>query len=93
MSSLVSGISENSSLGTIDDEPMFLDPAGHDYRLAVDSPAIDSGSYLILSNFGDPWDSDGNGSTAGAFPWDVTGEERIEGAQVDMGAHEYREGS
>ena len=90
LSSIVAGISENSSLGTLDMDPLFVSPSTNDYRLQSSSPAIDSGSYLVLSNFGDPWDTDGNGSVSGAFPWDLTGEERIEGFQVDMGAYEFR---
>ncbi len=78
-------------------DPMFVDPAGGDYRLLSGSPAIDMGSALYL----DEMDSDGDGpdveidlngsGTIGDYTIanDLDGNARVFGVAVDMGALEY----
>ena len=59
----------------LDTNPLFLDPASGDYHLAAESPAI---------NAGDP------GFVAAAGETDIDGDPRVVGAQVDLGADEFR---
>ncbi|HJG88405.1 choice-of-anchor Q domain-containing protein [Barnesiella viscericola] len=59
----------------IQDDPLFVDAEGGDYRLAEGSPCIDTGnndSYAVV-----PMDTD------------LNGESRIENNTIDMGAYEY----
>lgn len=49
--------------GIIDAEPLFIDLAGGDYRLAPGSPCIDTGDPLF------PLDADGTRTDMGAFPF------------------------
>ncbi len=66
--------------GNINQDPLFVDPNGGDYRLQTGSPCIDKGDLLFqplpgeldLDGHKRVWDGDGNG-----------------GAVVDMGAYEY----
>lgn len=71
--------------GNIDEDPMFVDPEQSDYRLAMGSPCIDSGSNGAVLRLGPSqlamgdhdgrmriWDGDADGIAA-----------------VDMGAHEF----
>jgi hypothetical protein len=54
-------------------DPRFADPAARDYRLLADSPAIDAGNDDPISGLG-------------AF--DASGNARVFGPAVDIGAHE-----
>lgn len=60
----------------IQDDPLFVDVEGGDYRLAEGSPCIDTGNndlYAVI-----PMDTD------------LDGESRIENNTIDRGAYEYR---
>ena len=68
-----------SGAGNIDGYPLFLDPAGGDYRLAYGSPCIDTGSAV-----GNPRDREGDSRP---LDGDASGT-----AEHDMGADEYNGG-
>jgi hypothetical protein len=58
----------------LDDNPLFLSPAGNDYHLTADSPLIDTG----------------NNNTPAPLPTtDLEGNPRIIGGTIDMGAYEF----
>ena len=59
--------------GNIDADPLFLDPAAGDFRLATNSPCLDAGSHA-------PW-MDGTLDRAGHL--------RVVGPAIDMGAYEH----
>jgi hypothetical protein len=63
-----------SDIGTLSVDPSFADAAGHDYALAADSPLIDAG-------FDTP--------AGGLSTFDLDGDERVQGAHVDIGAFEF----
>ena len=59
-------------------DPLFVDPANGNYRLAAGSPAIDKGrNALAVDASGKP------------LLWDKDGHPRIVNGVVDMGAYEY----
>ncbi len=58
-------------------KPLFADAENGDYRLAVESQAIDKGSSQYARNFG-----------IGAFSYDLAGSPRYVGAEIDLGAYE-----
>lgn len=68
-----------SGAGNIDVDPVFVDAAGGDYRLAEGSPCIDAGDNAYVVNDydldGNPRIADGNGDGV---------------AVVDMGAYEFQ---
>ncbi len=71
-----------SSLGTdggnnIDDDPLFVDPAGGDYHLQAESPCIDTGTS----------------TNAPSIDLDGVSRPQPEDGQVDMGAYERPAGS
>lgn len=66
-----------AGIGNISADPRFADPENGDYRLLSDSPCIDAGWT--------PWRED-----PGA---DLDGNPRWMGAQIDIGAYEYQQGS
>lgn len=82
-------------LGNITLDPAFADADGLDdvagtpddnVRLNADSPAVDAGDNSALP--GDLADLDGDGDTSEPLPVDLTGNPRIVGALVEMGAYE-----
>jgi hypothetical protein len=64
----------HAGAGNIDADPCFIDAAGGDYHLQVDSPCIDSGT---------------NSPTGGLPETDIDGDPRVMGWCVDMGADEF----
>ncbi len=66
--------------GYINDDPLFVNPAGGDYRLQADSPCIDSGSNELA--LGIPTDLDGNTRIMDGDS------DRV--STVDMGAYEFQ---
>ena len=67
-----SGATFTQSISGVD--PHFVDAANGNYRLAPDSPAIDTGSNLPLG---------------GLFPTDLDGSPRPYNVTADIGAYEY----
>jgi len=75
-------------------DPLFVDQAGGDLQLQPDSPAIDSGSNLLIPP--DLGDIDGNGDTSEPLPVDHVGNPRVvndpdvlpDEAIIDRGAYE-----
>ena len=78
-SSLVDGTNGNI-VGTANApiDPLFVDAANGDYRLATGSPAINAGDNALAV------EAEGNPLTM-----DLAGNVRIQGGTVDMGAYEY----
>ena len=71
-------------------DPLFVDRdalAGSepDYGLSAGSPAIDAGTLPLPA---DLLDQDGDGDTAEPLPFDLAGNERLDGNAPDMGAYE-----
>ena len=64
------------SVGHIDADPLFVNPAAHDYHLSANSPCIDAGT------------ADAPGLPAADFE----GDPRIVGSAPDIGADEYYTG-
>ncbi|NBC30053.1 MAG: hypothetical protein GVY29_08700 [Spirochaetes bacterium] len=57
-----------------------------DLRLAPGSPAIDAANAAFLEQ--DSADMDDDGDTVEKEPWDAAGDDRTQGANMDMGAYE-----
>jgi len=72
--------------GNINADPLFVDPCNGDYRLLLGSPCIDAGNKTTIP--ADTTDLDGDGDTTESIPWDLDGNPRIVGNEVDMGAYE-----
>ncbi|TVS08207.1 MAG: hypothetical protein EA423_02020 [Phycisphaerales bacterium] len=76
------GSTTNWVAGNIDDNPLFVNSAGSNYRLGEDSPSVDAGdSSLVVGDF----DLDGNDRIINAVNYPATGP--ISPA-VDHGAYE-----
>lgn len=82
-------------VGNLDLDPLFLDADGaddivgtpdDDLRLTIFSPCIDTGDNVSLP--ADIADLDGDGDTAEALPVDLSGNRRVRGSRIDMGAYE-----
>lgn len=98
-----SGIGWDTSLGTdgggnIDDDPLFVDAAGANLRLADDSPAIDAADNAAVP--ADTYDLDDDGNTSEPLPYDLDGTPRFQdnitpdtgsgtAPIVDMGVYEH----
>lgn len=63
--------------GNIDDDPLFVDPPNHDFRLLPGSPCIDAGDPAFVPEPGET---------------DIDGEPRVMGCRVDMGVDEMTAG-
>jgi hypothetical protein len=82
--------------GNLDSDPLFVSPipnsnapaTGGDYRLQVNSPAINVGSNADLS--ADVHDLDSDANTTEPLPYDVAGQPRIINNVVDIGAYEHQ---
>lgn len=84
-----------SGIGNLDADPHFVNPGrwsiegdwiDGDYRLMSDSPCIDEGDKTRLA--ADTLDLDGDGNFSETLPVDLSGNPRILGLHVDMGAYE-----
>jgi len=78
--------------GIIFDDPQFVDGERGDFRLSIESPAIDAGLNALVS--ADRIDIDGDGNLDEPLPADIAGNRRIFAARggeavVDMGAYEF----
>ena len=70
----------------IDADPLFVQPGLDNVRLSFGSPCINVGSNAALPP--DELDLDGDGDTDEPIPYDLDGNDRIQGGIVDMGAYE-----
>lgn len=77
--SLVGGLTGSGIIANTD--PMFTDAAGGDYRLLINSPAIDAGSNQLYL--------DARGITDFNQESDLAGNQRLNGDNIDLGAYEY----
>ncbi len=66
-------------------EGQWVDSSAN-YGVQSGSPAIDAGNTTLLPS--DVADVDGNGNTSETHPTDLAGQNRVQGAAVDMGAYE-----
>jgi hypothetical protein len=71
--------------GNLVANPLFIDPAGDDFRLKRGSPCINAGTNTALP--ADTMDLNANGNTSETIPLDLDGNPRRVGV-VDMGAYE-----
>lgn len=67
--------------GNIDGNPLFVDAANDDYRLAAGSPALNVGANALYNV--------GMTPNLSAFTTDLEGNARIQDTSVDMGAYEF----
>ena len=73
--------------GNIDSDPLFVDPAGGDYRLQAASPCRDTGNNAALPD--NRARLDWNTVTTRQLPNDLRMAPRINGDRVDMGTYEW----
>ncbi|MBN1376445.1 MAG: hypothetical protein JXA01_09850 [Dehalococcoidia bacterium] len=82
-------------IGNISQNPLFVNPAGGDYRLGAGSPCIDAGSISVLPQ--DVTDMDNDGDTTELIPYALDGRKRVmigtcsfpAFLNPDMGAYEF----
>ncbi|MEE9293617.1 MAG: right-handed parallel beta-helix repeat-containing protein [Phycisphaerae bacterium] len=86
VASCIQGWSMPGIDGNINDDPLFVNPAGN-FRLDVGSPSIDTGLVGALPQ--DMFDLDGDGNVIEPLPLDLDRNERVVNAEVDMGAYEF----
>ncbi|MCL4835894.1 MAG: tandem-95 repeat protein, partial [Caldilineaceae bacterium] len=82
----LAGVTCDSNLVTSD--PLFVDAAGGNLRLADGSPAINQGNSGVLP--ADVADLDRDGNTSETLPNDRDNNSRAIGSAVDMGAYEWK---
>jgi hypothetical protein len=84
----VQGIGSSGSNGNIDQDPLFVSTSAGslDLKLQSGSPCINKGANAELP--ADVLDLDDDSNVSEAVPLDIDGVARIQGATVDMGAHE-----
>ena len=74
--------------GNISADPLFVNPALHDYHLRAGSPCRDAGDRTMLPH--DKYNLDGDNNTVESLPRDLDLHRRIVNGQVDMGAYEWQ---
>ena len=67
-------------------DPGFVAEGLGDYRLSATSPLLDVGDTMALP--ADAQDVDGDGDTMEPLPLDISGLQRVTGADLDIGPHE-----
>lgn len=75
--------------GATNADPLFVNAKADDLRLKAGSPALDAGDSNLLP--ADIRDLDGDGNTTEKIPLDLSGNTRVVGANVDLGAYEGAE--
>jgi len=75
--------------GNIDEAPLFVNPGAGDLTLQISSPAIDAGNQTFLPT--DVTDLDLDSDFGETIPLDLAMNNRVQNAEVDMGAYEYPE--
>ncbi|MCA2506700.1 MAG: cadherin domain-containing protein [Microcystis sp. M54BS1] len=83
---LSNSIVQNGEFGGTNADPLFVNAKGDDLRLKSGSPALDSGNSTLLP--ADIRDLDGDSNTTEKIPFDLSGNARIVGTNVDLGAYE-----
>jgi hypothetical protein len=73
--------------GNIDTDPLFVDPAGGDFRIQAASPCRDAGDNAALPN--DPGNLNWDTNSDRQLPNDLSMRPRVSGETVDFGAHEW----
>ncbi len=86
------GVTANNSIiqggqfGATDQDPLFVDAKNDDLRLNTGSPGLDAGNQSVLP--ADSQDIDGDGNTTERIPLDLSGNSRVSGSEIDLGAYE-----
>lgn len=72
--------------GSINADPLFVQPGVDDLRLGLGSPALNAGDNNAVPM--DIFDLDDDGDTSEPLPYDLAGADRIQERFVDLGAYE-----
>jgi len=73
--------------GNLNVDPLFIDAINNNLRLQSNSPAINVGNNSFLP--ADTSDLDKDGNTTETIPFDLAGNPRVNGTNVDLGAYEF----
>ncbi|EHJ12250.1 beta strand repeat-containing protein, partial [Crocosphaera watsonii] len=84
-----STIVQNGEFNATDANPLFVNAKGDDLRLKSGSPGLNAGNQTLLPS--DDQDLDGDGNTTEPIPLDLSGNSRVLGPNVELGAYEGAE--